>query len=82
LIEIDARRIMPGYRRAMPYRWKQGDRKGAWQPTRREAVRNAIGAGVARRDRETGAIVWLEEAIVESGDGRRRPESDRRTPSA
>lgn len=62
----------------MAYRWRQGERKGAWQPTRREAVSKAIAAGIARRDRETSAIVWLDDAAIESGDGRRHAENDRR----
>lgn len=54
----------------MPYRWKSGDRKGAWQPTRREAIRNAINAGVARRG-DGSEIIWVDGAAIESGDGRR-----------
>ena len=66
----------------MAWRWRQGERKGTWQPTRREAIRNAVAAGIARQDRETGAIVWIGDAALESGDGRRRAESDRRKPPA
>lgn len=65
----------------MAYRWRQGERKGAWQPTQREAIRNAIAAGIARRNREIGTIVWLDGATIEIGDGRRRAESHRRKPS-
>lgn len=57
----------------MAHRWRQGERKGAWQPTRREAVRNARAAGIARHDRESGGIVWLDGATIETGDGRRKP---------
>lgn len=54
----------------LPYRWRSGDRKGQWKPTQREAIAVAILAGVAMRA-EDGKVVWLNDARLETGDGRR-----------
>ncbi len=58
----------------MPYRWRYEDRKGAWRPTQREALRMAMVAGVAIKCERTGVISCVPGAMVESGSGRRQPE--------
>lgn len=54
----------------MPYRWISEARKGSWHPTRREAEKAAIEAGVA--ERRDVCVVWLNGASIVFGDGRRR----------
>lgn len=55
----------------MAYRWRYRDRKGAWQPTRREAVKRAMAEKLATRCATTGAISWVDGAELEAGSGRR-----------
>lgn len=55
----------------MAYRWRYRDRKGAWQPTKREALKRAMAEKLASKCATTGAIFLVDGAELEAGSGRR-----------
>jgi hypothetical protein len=51
------------------FRWRSGDRKGAWHPTRREAVRSAKHALRRLRATDPDGFDEMVEGLIEVANG-------------